>query len=215
MTKQWEEYYKGLDEIPEGIKGARGHVKGVADQLKEEGKTRVLDLGCGFGRHLIYLAEQGFDVSGIDISQEAVEMTKEKLEEENLEAEVLQADMKDLPFSDEEFDAVLAITVIGHATKPDIEETVDEVYRVLRNDGFFYGNLPSKGDSRYDTGEPIEEGETYRTKEYGFGRGMREIHSFYTKEEIEELFEEFSEVEVELFTLKNGEIQSFEIKAVK
>ncbi len=215
MTEQWEEYYRNLDEIPEGIKGARGHVKGIAEGLKEEGKTRVLDLGCGFGRHLVYLAEQGFDVSGIDISQEAIEMTKEKLEEENLEADVQQADMKDLPFPDSEFDAVLAITVIGHATKPDIKKTVDEVYRVLKDDGFFYGNLPSKGDSRYDTGKSIEKGETYRTKEYGFGRGMNEIHSFYTKEEIKELFKDFSEVEVELFTLKDGEIQSFEIKAVK
>lgn len=215
MTEKWEEYYTGLDEIPEGIKGARGHVKGVAEDLKEQGKTRILDLGCGFGRHLIYLAKEGFDATGIDISQEAVEMAKEKLKERNLEAEAIQADMKDLPLPDEEFEAVLAITVIGHATKPDIEKTVREIHRVLKDGGFFYGNLPSKGDSRYDTGEPIEEGETYRTKEYGFGRGMREIHSFYTKKEIEELFSEFSEAEVELFTLKNGEIQSFEIKAVK
>ena len=215
MTEKWEEYYRGLEKIPKGLRGARGHVKDLAKQMKRDKRKRVLDLGCGFGRHLLYLAKEGFDVVGMDISQEAVNMAKNKLEAEGIDAEVLQGDMRELPFNDDEFDAVLAITVIGHATKSGVETTVNEIHSVLKEDGLFYGNLPAKGDSRYKTGETVEEGETYRTKEYGFGRGMKEIHSFYTKEEIEELFEDFSEVEVELFTLKDGEIQSYEIKAIK
>lgn len=213
MTEQWEKYYKNLDEIPEGIEKPRNYVKRFAEKLKEEGKTDILDLGCGFGRHLVYLAEQGFNIKGIDISQKAVEMTKKRLKEKKLSAKVLQSDMKNLPFSDNEFDAVLAITVIGHATKPEIEQTIHEVYRVLRSGGIFYGNVPSKKDSRYRTGQEIDPGETYRTKEYGYGRGMRETHSFYTEEEIEELFQDFSNVNINLLKFKDGEIQSYKIVA--
>lgn len=215
MTKEWEKYYKNLEEIPEGIKGPRGYIKALAEEMKEQGRKKVLDLGCGFGRHLIYLAEEGFEVTGIDISQEAVKMTKERLKEKDLEAKAVQGDMANIPFSNEEFDAVLAITVIGHATKPDITKTVKEIYRVMKKGGLFYGNIPSKGDSRYDTGEVVEKGETYRTHEYGFGRGMKEIHSFYTEEEIKGLFEDFSEVKVDLLKLKKGEIQTYKIRAIK
>ncbi len=215
MTERWEKYYSNLDKIPEGIKKPRNYVKRFAEKLKEEGKTNILDLGCGFGRHLIYLAEQGFNVKGIDISQEAVEMTNKRLREKNLNAKVLQRDMKDLPFQDQEFDAVLAITVIGHATKPEINQTVDELYRVMKPGGVFYGNVSSKNDSRYKTGQEIEPGETYRTKEYGYGRGIREIHSFYTEEEIRKLFQEFEDVDINLLKFKGGEIQSYKIIAEK
>lgn len=215
MTKEWEKYYSNLDKIPKGIKKPRNYVKKFAEGLKEQGKTDILDLGCGFGRHLIYLAEQGFNVKGIDISEEAIEMTKRKLREKKLEAELLQEDMKDLSFQNEEFDAVIAITVIGHAIKPDIEKTINEIHRVLKEGGIFYGNIPSKTDSRYETGQAVEEGETYRTKEYGYGRGIREIHSFYTEEELKELFKEFKELRIKLLKFKGGEIQSYKIVAEK
>ncbi len=215
MTEEWEKYYRSLEEVPKGIESPRGYVKKLAKEMKEEGRKNILDLGCGFGRHLIYLVEQGFQVKGIDISQKAVQMTQEKLGEKGLKANVVQGDMKDLPFEDKGFDAVLAITVIGHATKPEIRQTVKEIHRVLKERGLFFGNLPAKGDARYNTGETIEKGETYRTREHGFGRGIKEIHSFYTEEEIRELFKNFSEIEVNLFTLKKGEIQSYEIKAIK
>ena len=39
-------------------------------------KGKVLDIGCGAGRHALYLQQQGFDVTGIDASQGAVEVCK-------------------------------------------------------------------------------------------------------------------------------------------
>ena len=60
-----EEYFTGYSEWDSIEKDAIFHVSG-----------RVLDIGCGAGRHALYLQEEGFDVTGIDISPLAIEVCK-------------------------------------------------------------------------------------------------------------------------------------------
>lgn len=59
------DYFAPYDAWPERQKEAMEHVRG-----------RVLDVGCGAGRHALYLQEQGFDVLGIDSSPLAIEVCK-------------------------------------------------------------------------------------------------------------------------------------------
>src|SRR5687767_12996419 len=48
------------------------------DKFESKRKVdKVLDLGCGNGRHAIYFAEQGFKASGIDVSPQAIEWASE------------------------------------------------------------------------------------------------------------------------------------------
>lgn len=54
-SKDWEPYYR------EAMKHAKG---------------RILDIGCGAGRHSLYLQDMGFEVVGIDISPKAIETCK-------------------------------------------------------------------------------------------------------------------------------------------
>lgn len=49
-----------------------------------KGGERILDLGCGSGRHMYYLAQNGFKAYGCDISQEAIKHAKSLLKEHNL-----------------------------------------------------------------------------------------------------------------------------------
>ena len=49
--------------------------------FKEKGVRRVLDLGCGTGRHLIYLSKKGFEVFGLDASPKALEISEKWLYE--------------------------------------------------------------------------------------------------------------------------------------
>jgi SAM-dependent methyltransferase len=60
-------YFAGYDDWPAHDQEAMRHVAG-----------RVLDIGCGAGRHCLYLQEQGLDVLGIDISPLAVEVCKRR-----------------------------------------------------------------------------------------------------------------------------------------
>ncbi|MDH5746580.1 MAG: class I SAM-dependent methyltransferase [Candidatus Bathyarchaeota archaeon] len=59
---------------------------------------KVLDLGCGVGRHCIYLAKNGFDVIGVDVSKHALIMAKEWVRKEMVvNTSFIQASMTNLP----------------------------------------------------------------------------------------------------------------------
>jgi len=106
--------------------------------------AKVFDLGCGLGRHTVYLASLGYDVYAVDISEEAVSKTKEWLIKENLEAEVSVGKMTELDQPANKFDLVLAFNVIYHAFKPDIIKTIAEIYRILKPGGYFFGTILTK-----------------------------------------------------------------------
>jgi len=55
-------------------------IKYFADFLRKKGiiKGKILDLGCGYGIESLYLANLGFDVTGIDINNEAIKYARKK-----------------------------------------------------------------------------------------------------------------------------------------
>ena len=59
-------------EIPWDVKGAQP----ALEKAEKEGmiKGLVLDAGCGFGDHSIYLAEKGYKCVGFDFSEKAIEV---------------------------------------------------------------------------------------------------------------------------------------------
>ena len=79
---------------------------------KKNKKARVLDLGFGAGRNLIYMANQGFEAHGVEMSETGLNVTKERLRKRNLEAQVLKGDMNLLPYIDSCFDVVMCLFTI-------------------------------------------------------------------------------------------------------
>jgi tellurite methyltransferase len=134
---------KGWDEIWQRWSGAwegrppEQAVIDLAARLKAEGRRRVHDLGCGPGRHVLYLAAEGFEVAGSDFSPAAVETCRTRLEEAGLSAPVTLADMTELPAEDGSLDAVIAWDVIFHGTLGTIQRTVEGVHCKLAPGGYF------------------------------------------------------------------------------
>lgn len=58
---------------------------------------RVLELGCGTGTNAIYLAQRGFDVTGVDIAEEAIKRAQMKAKELAVKVNFIQADATSLP----------------------------------------------------------------------------------------------------------------------
>jgi len=173
---------------------------------------RVFDLGCGAGRHCVYLAKNGFDVVGVDASKSALRLAKEWGRRENLKnVTFTQATMTNIPFCDCLFDAVVSVSVIHHAVKMHIEEAVNEIYRVLKRNGLFLANLASVEDPRYGTGERVEAG-TFRLLEGFEEKRFEELHHFFTKLEASQLLSRFAKAEIE--TLKDKTIY-WKITAIK
>lgn len=67
---------------------------------------RTLDLGCGTGTNAVYLAQRGFDVTGVDVAQNALEKAREKAAAANVNVRFLHADVCHLPDLGEPFDFV-------------------------------------------------------------------------------------------------------------
>ncbi|MDP2919715.1 MAG: class I SAM-dependent methyltransferase [Dehalococcoidia bacterium] len=100
---------------------------------------RVLDLGCGAGRHVIYLAQKGYEVYGLDSSAEGLKMAGELLAETNLTAELASASMyKPLPYPDSFFDALVCTKALNHGAIESIRRAIREMERVLKPGGILF-----------------------------------------------------------------------------
>lgn len=111
----------------------------------------VLDLGSGTGRHVVFLAEEGFKVYGIDYAANGVEINQRWLNQLGLEAEVKVGDIYEpLPFEDEFFDAVISTQTLHHARREKIAGLITELERVMRPEGLLFVTVPVGLDSRIE-----------------------------------------------------------------
>lgn len=105
---------------------------GECDFIEKEAgynkQIKVLDIGCGTGRHSIELAGRGYSMTGIDLSESQLERAREKAKALNLEVEFLIHDARRLPF-DREYD--LAIMICEGAFP--LMETDEMNYQILES----------------------------------------------------------------------------------
>jgi tellurite methyltransferase len=123
--------------------------------LKARGTQRVLDLGCGVGRHALLFAEHGFDVEAIDGAVAGLDFACRQAAARGLRISLRQADADALPFADESFDYVLSWNVIFHGTMGDVGRRLAEIWRVLKPGGLYQGTMLSKRDAQFGRGRPV------------------------------------------------------------
>jgi SAM-dependent methyltransferase len=114
---------------------------------EEYARLRFLDLGCGAGPNMVWLAEKGIRVSGIDIAPTAVRLARENLERHNFSArldELVTGSVTALPFEDQKFDGAVEACVFQHLERADRARAFAEVRRVLKPGGVFVGYMLSQ-----------------------------------------------------------------------
>jgi SAM-dependent methyltransferase len=89
-------------------KGTEQEVDFLVDALGLDAGMRVLDVGCGPGRHSLALARRGFAVVGVDHSAEFVRLAREAAAAEDLAIEFEELDVRDLEHAGE-FDATICL----------------------------------------------------------------------------------------------------------
>lgn len=97
--------------------------------------TRVLDLGCGAGRHLVEMQRIGYRAIGLDLSRPMLEAARAVVSETAL----VRADMRRLPFDNASFDVVTSyFTSFGYFDDGSEDlQVLLEVRRILGPDGVF------------------------------------------------------------------------------
>jgi 2-polyprenyl-3-methyl-5-hydroxy-6-metoxy-1,4-benzoquinol methylase len=130
--KQWyeelfEDYGLKYDNEP-FTQGTRGECDFLEKEIGYDKATRILDIGCGTGRHSLEMARRGYPVVGIDLSDSLLRRAREKAAAQNLAVTMLRRDARGLTFV-EEFD--LAIMLCEGAFP--LMETDEMNFRILRN----------------------------------------------------------------------------------
>jgi len=130
--KQWyEELFEnyGLKYDNESFtSGTMGECDFIESEIGFNRQFRILDIGCGTGRHSIELTKRGYKLTGIDLSESLLTRAKEKASEHNLTIDFQQHDARNLPFSNE-FD--LAIMLCEGAFP--LMETDEMNFQILKN----------------------------------------------------------------------------------
>ncbi len=172
MKKDWDNIYREHGKVQKGV---WPFLSRNLFRIKKGGN--VLDLGCGTGRHLLYLAKRGYLATGMDLSVSGLELADSHLRKNGINCVTLvKGDMRKLPFRDKTFDAVVSCWVIHHSTLKDFGKTLREACRVLKNNGVFLANVQSTSHFWYGKGEELEpntfrgEGEEYDVPHHYFGR---------------------------------------------
>ncbi|MBI5325765.1 MAG: class I SAM-dependent methyltransferase [Ignavibacteriae bacterium] len=133
-TKQWyeslfENYGKKYDnEIY--TQGTIGECDFIESELKSDKSSKILDGGCGTGRHSIELTKRGYNVTGIDLSESQLERAKEKAGSSNLKIDFQKQDARNLPYTNE-FDVAIMLCEGGFS----LMETDEMNFEILKSVG--------------------------------------------------------------------------------
>jgi 2-polyprenyl-3-methyl-5-hydroxy-6-metoxy-1,4-benzoquinol methylase len=96
VKEQMDKIYSGLLLPLDDIPWNQPEPPAVLVDLIESGKVspcKAIDLGCGTGNYAIYLASQGFDVTGVDISPKVIEIAKENARKKGIRCNFVVADL--------------------------------------------------------------------------------------------------------------------------
>jgi len=156
---------------------------------------KVLDVGCGNGKYLVFLKSLGFETAGLDSSPTAVEMTKESL---NDDSDIRCADMYEDNLPELKYDLIISISAVHHGLKRQVRNAIKHIYSALVPGGYFFITLPdNEGSAHWVTminHKEIEPGT--RVPLSGLEKGLP--HSAFTRQEIEEMFSDFKKIDLEL-----------------
>src|SRR5208282_5525872 len=112
-------------------------------------KLKVLDHGCGAGRHALFFAVEGFDVYACDISRSGLHYLQNSAQQRGLSLATRQCQGYDLSdYSSDSFDAVLSYGVLYYMTLDEAQRAVQEIHRILRVGGKFCCVIRTDEDSR-------------------------------------------------------------------
>jgi SAM-dependent methyltransferase len=128
-------------------------------QNQPRSQVKILEIGCGSGANIWYLAREGFDAYGIDGSSTAIAKAQALLTKEDLSVHLQIGDIIRLPYADGQFDAVADICCLTHNSLKDTPLILAEIKRILKPQGLLYSrtftDLMSVGTKQRQL-EPLE-----------------------------------------------------------
>lgn len=147
--------------------------------------SKILDVGCGDGRHLVLMAQQGYHMTGLELTKNGISTTKAKLKEKKLVADIIQGTFHTLPFNDYTFDHVISVQALHYNDWDGAQRSFQEISRMLPPNGLFFFRARSDKGHWRPTDEKLADNGITR-KEIRGGEFQVIVHD-YTLAELKEL----------------------------
>ncbi|MCW8915658.1 MAG: class I SAM-dependent methyltransferase [Magnetovibrio sp.] len=150
----------------------------LIEALEGDGPHRVLDLGCGPGRDLVYFTSQGIEAVGLDGTEEFVKMARAETG-----CEVLHQNFLSLNLKDEHFDGVFANASLFHVPIQELPRVLGELYAALKPGGVLFSSNPRGQNEEGYNGERFGAYHDYETwSDFCTTAGFTEVHHYYRPE---------------------------------
>jgi len=163
-------------------------VKAVKDGRIKPRKT--VDLGCGAGNYAVWLARQGFDVTGMDISSHAIKLANQLATAKGVQCRFVTVDLLgDLAEYQDSFEFAYDWELLHHISPEDRTTYLKNVHRILKPKGVYLSVCFNERDSSFGGAGK------YRTTNLGT------ILYFSSERELRELFNPIFDIN-ELNTLE-------------
>jgi len=156
-----------------------------APRDRPRSEVSILEVGCGTGSNLWFMAREGFRAAGIDASPSAIAAAKARMEVESLQVDLRVGSFAELPFPDASFDLAVdrgSLTCVGDSV---VRQAIKELRRTLKPGGLLLFNPYSAAHGSRISGKAGEDGLTYDIKS-GTMQGVGHIR-FYSRQEVHDV----------------------------
>ncbi|MBF0545214.1 MAG: class I SAM-dependent methyltransferase [Candidatus Riflebacteria bacterium] len=183
--------------------------------LPDRKEIKILDAGCGTGACLWFLAREGLTAIGVDGSFSGLLKARSRLMKESLTEFLSRSDLRNLPFKNASFDAVIDISSAHQNRVADIKTIFSEFRRVLKPDGIIFSIMPDIASWGYNTGTKVEDSTFHNVLE-GPYKNLGNTH-FTSESDLDDFFEGFTVISKEIisrtFENRSKEIRNWVISA--
>jgi SAM-dependent methyltransferase len=162
----------------------------VVDVLPGAKAARVVDVGCGIGRNLVFGADMGFEMYGNDLSAHAVAMAQEWMSRKlgpTAKERIVACDVRNLPWESRFFAHAISDSALDSMPFEVAQAGVAEISRIMQPGGYFYCNLISGDETGREAnfcGEVVVDAQHERNT----------IQSYFNKAKIGRLIEPLFEI---------------------
>lgn len=210
MDKSYRQFWDSIYQRYESTKIKYDKQNWLVRYLNEfTPKSSILELGCGYGTNAKFFEDIGLTELATDFSDVALEILKKNCP--TIKTQHLNL-LKSFPFEDDSFDIVIADLCLHYFSEQKTEKIMNEIQRVLKNDGLLLARVNSTKDFNHGAGQ----GEKLETNFfYVDGYNKR----FFNDDSVQQFFGSIGEYEYRPETInrngKNKEIFEIAVKIKK
>ncbi|MHC4591373.1 MAG: class I SAM-dependent methyltransferase [Planctomycetota bacterium] len=119
--------------------------------------SRALELGCGYGRNALHLAQLGFNVTAVDASPAAIAELEARARAEDVRLRTVCADLVDCSLGRGRYDLIVAVTVLGLLDSDALETVAGRIMDALRPGGCLMAEEFARSDPGCSGRGPVSE----------------------------------------------------------